>query len=85
MPEITETAAVADLQSAAAQLRYLIDAGIGVDLDDYGTAYSSPVISRPLPPPDQLDTAQREKQAGCHRRPTNRLPSPVHAAFTPRA
>ncbi len=47
--EITETAAVTDLPSAAAQLRALIDAGIGVALDDYGTAYSSLAMLRDLP------------------------------------
>lgn len=47
--EITETAAVTDLPSAAAQLRSLIDAGIGVALDDYGTAYSSLAMLRDLP------------------------------------
>ncbi len=47
--EITETAAVADLPSAARQLQGLIDAGIGVALDDYGTAYSSLSMLRDLP------------------------------------
>ncbi|MGO4190074.1 putative bifunctional diguanylate cyclase/phosphodiesterase [Arthrobacter sp. YAF17] len=47
--EITETAAVADLRSAAAQLRELTDVGIGVALDDYGTAYSSLAMLRDLP------------------------------------
>ena len=47
--EITETAAVVDLQSATAQLRALIDSGIGVALDDYGTAYSSLAMLRDLP------------------------------------
>ena len=152
--EITGTAAVADLQSAAAQLRDMIDAGIGVALDDYGTAYSSLAMLRELPltglkldksfidtidtdptaailvagviapakalgltttadgverpaqlavlrelgcdtaqgylisrplPADQLDTALREKQEGRDLQPTNRPPTPVHAAFTPRA
>ncbi|TLM74531.1 bifunctional diguanylate cyclase/phosphodiesterase [Pseudarthrobacter sp. NamB4] len=47
--EITESAAISDLASAAAQLRALMDAGIGVDLDDYGTAYSSLSLLRELP------------------------------------
>lgn len=47
--EITETAAITDLPSAAAQLQALIDAGIGVALDDYGTAYSSLAMLRDLP------------------------------------
>lgn len=47
--EITETAAVADFRSAAKQLQELIDAGIGVALDDYGTAYSSLSMLRDLP------------------------------------
>lgn len=47
--EITETAAVSDFRSAAEQLRELIDAGIGVALDDYGTAYSSLSLLRDLP------------------------------------
>lgn len=47
--EITESAAIVDLPSAAAQLRMLIDSGIGVALDDYGTAYSSLSLLRELP------------------------------------
>jgi len=47
--ELTETAAVADFRSAAKQLQELIDAGIGVALDDYGTAYSSLSMLRDLP------------------------------------
>lgn len=47
--EITESAAIADIRSAAAQLQTLIDAGIGVALDDYGTAYSSLALLRELP------------------------------------
>lgn len=47
--EITESAAIVDLSSAAAQLRTLIGAGIGVALDDYGTAYSSLSLLRELP------------------------------------
>ncbi|WP_354157530.1 EAL domain-containing protein [Arthrobacter sp. UYCu512] len=40
---------IADLRSAAAQLRELIAAGVGVALDDYGTAYSSLAMLRDLP------------------------------------
>ncbi|MHA7293875.1 putative bifunctional diguanylate cyclase/phosphodiesterase [Arthrobacter sp. HLT1-21] len=47
--EITESAPIADIPSAAAQLRTLIDSGIGVALDDYGTAYSSLALLRELP------------------------------------
>jgi len=47
--ELTESVAIADLPSAAAQLRALIDTGIGVALDDYGTAYSSLSLLRELP------------------------------------
>jgi diguanylate cyclase (GGDEF)-like protein len=47
--ELTESAAIVDLSSAAAQLRTLIGAGIGVALDDYGTAYSSLSLLRELP------------------------------------
>lgn len=47
--EITESAAVADFRSAARQLQELIDAGVGVALDDYGTAYSSLSMLRNLP------------------------------------
>ena len=47
--EITESAAIVDLPSAAAQLRTLIGSGIGVALDDYGTAYSSLSLLRELP------------------------------------
>jgi diguanylate cyclase (GGDEF)-like protein len=47
--EITESAAIVDFSSAAAQLRTLIGAGIGVALDDYGTAYSSLSLLRELP------------------------------------
>ena len=47
--EITETTAVSDLRTAAKQLQEVIDAGIGVALDDYGTAYSSLALLRSLP------------------------------------
>ncbi|MFB0840333.1 putative bifunctional diguanylate cyclase/phosphodiesterase [Arthrobacter sp. E44] len=47
--EITESAAIVDLPSAASQLRALIHAGTGVALDDYGTAYSSLALLRELP------------------------------------
>jgi EAL domain-containing protein (putative c-di-GMP-specific phosphodiesterase class I) len=47
--EITESAAITDLPSAVAQLRTLISSGIGVALDDYGTAYSSLSLLRELP------------------------------------
>lgn len=47
--EVTETAAITNLPSAAAQLRALIEVGIGVALDDYGTAYSSLAMLRDLP------------------------------------
>ncbi|WP_406636715.1 putative bifunctional diguanylate cyclase/phosphodiesterase [Pseudarthrobacter quantipunctorum] len=47
--EITESAAITDLPSAMAQLRTLISSGIGVALDDYGTAYSSLSLLRELP------------------------------------
>lgn len=47
--EITEGTALADVESAAAQLRELIEAGIGVALDDYGTAYSNLALIRDLP------------------------------------
>lgn len=47
--EITETAAIVDLHAATEQLRALIGSGIGVALDDYGTAYSSLAMLRDLP------------------------------------
>ena len=47
--EITEGTAITDLPGAAAQLQQLIDAGIGVALDDYGTAHSTPTLLRVLP------------------------------------
>lgn len=47
--EITEGTAITDLTGAALQLRQLIDAGVGVALDDYGTAHSTPTLLRVLP------------------------------------
>ncbi|UKA64445.1 putative bifunctional diguanylate cyclase/phosphodiesterase [Arthrobacter sp. FW306-04-A] len=47
--EITEGTAILDLPGAAVQLRQLIDAGVGVALDDYGTAHSTPTLLRVLP------------------------------------
>jgi EAL domain-containing protein (putative c-di-GMP-specific phosphodiesterase class I) len=47
--EITEGTAILDLPGAAAQLEQLIDAGLGVALDDYGTARSSLATLLALP------------------------------------
>lgn len=47
--EITEGTAIADVPGAAAQLRELIGAGLGVALDDFGTAHSSLSKLRALP------------------------------------
>lgn len=47
--EITESTAIIDLPGAAAQMRELIDAGVGVALDDYGTAHSTLALLRALP------------------------------------
>lgn len=47
--EITEGTAIRDMPGAAAQLQQLIDAGVGVALDDYGTAYSTLALLRALP------------------------------------
>lgn len=47
--EITEGTAIADVPSVASQLRELIDMGLGVALDDYGSAYSSLAMLRALP------------------------------------
>ncbi|GAA4045866.1 hypothetical protein GCM10023063_36170 [Arthrobacter methylotrophus] len=47
--EITEGRAIADVPSAASQLRELISMGVGVALDDYGSAYSSWAMLRALP------------------------------------
>ncbi|GAC1385136.1 MAG: hypothetical protein NVSMB43_25450 [Pseudarthrobacter sp.] len=47
--EITEGTAILDLPGAAAQLQELIDAGVGVALDDYRAAYSTLAMLRALP------------------------------------
>lgn len=47
--EITEGTAIADLPGAAAQLQQLIDAGVGVALDDYGTDHSTLALLQALP------------------------------------
>lgn len=47
--EITEGTAILDLPRAAAQLQQLIDAGLGVVLDDYGTAEASLATLLALP------------------------------------
>ncbi|GAA3318137.1 putative bifunctional diguanylate cyclase/phosphodiesterase [Arthrobacter ramosus] len=47
--EITEGTAITDMPGAAVQLQQLIDAGDGVALDDYGTAYSTLALLRALP------------------------------------
>lgn len=47
--EITEGIEIVDVPSAASQLRELIDMGLGVALDDYGSAYSSLAMLRALP------------------------------------
>lgn len=47
--EITEGTAILDLPGAAAQLQQLIDAGLGVVLDDYGTAQASLATLLALP------------------------------------
>ncbi|MFH5880007.1 putative bifunctional diguanylate cyclase/phosphodiesterase [Arthrobacter sp. NA-172] len=47
--EITEGIAIADVPAAASQLRELIEMGLGVALDDYGSAYSSLAMLRVLP------------------------------------
>lgn len=47
--EITEGTAIVDVPSAASQLQELIDMGVGVALDDYGSAYSSLAMLRVLP------------------------------------
>lgn len=39
--EVTETQAMRDYKVIAAQLRQLLDMGIGVSIDDFGTGYSS--------------------------------------------
>jgi EAL domain-containing protein (putative c-di-GMP-specific phosphodiesterase class I) len=47
--EITEGTAITDKPGAAVQLQQLIDAGVGVALDDYGTDYSTLALLRALP------------------------------------
>ncbi|MDQ0029401.1 putative bifunctional diguanylate cyclase/phosphodiesterase [Arthrobacter bambusae] len=47
--EITEGMAIVDVPAVASQLRELIDMGVGVALDDYGSAYSSVAMLRVLP------------------------------------
>ncbi|WAH98114.1 putative bifunctional diguanylate cyclase/phosphodiesterase [Arthrobacter sp. MMS18-M83] len=47
--EITEGTAILDLPGAATQLQQLIDAGLGVVLDDYGTAQASLATLLALP------------------------------------
>lgn len=47
--EVTETAVMADLETASALLQRLADDGFGVALDDFGTGYSSLAYLRSLP------------------------------------
>ncbi|MCG8480069.1 MAG: bifunctional diguanylate cyclase/phosphodiesterase, partial [Spirochaetales bacterium] len=47
--EITETAAMGRIDTAAAQLAKLTDAGIRVSIDDFGTGYSSLAYLKELP------------------------------------
>ncbi|MGM7775416.1 putative bifunctional diguanylate cyclase/phosphodiesterase [Arthrobacter sp. KNU-44] len=47
--ELTEGTAITDMPGAAVQLQQLIDAGVGVALDDYGTAHSTLALLRALP------------------------------------
>ncbi|MEP7794598.1 EAL domain-containing protein [Sanguibacter sp. 25GB23B1] len=47
--EITETAAVADLEATAEQLRELRGHGVQIALDDFGTGHSSLTMLRALP------------------------------------
>ena len=47
--EVTETAVMADPESASAVLRRIADDGFGVALDDFGTGYSSLAYLRNLP------------------------------------
>ena len=47
--ELTEGTSLVDVPGATRQLRELIDAGVGVALDDYGTGNSSLALIRTLP------------------------------------
>lgn len=47
--EVTESSAVADLPTVIGQLARLRDAGFAVDLDDFGTGWSSLAVLRNLP------------------------------------
>ncbi len=47
--EVTETAVMADTESASAVLRRIADDGFGIALDDFGTGYSSLAYLRRLP------------------------------------
>ena len=47
--EVTETAVMADPETASAVLRRLADDGYGIALDDFGTGYSSLAYLRSLP------------------------------------
>ncbi|GGA71964.1 hypothetical protein GCM10011369_12160 [Neiella marina] len=47
--EITESAAIGDLDHSRAMLQQLVDAGISVSLDDFGTGYSSLSLLKQLP------------------------------------
>lgn len=47
--EITEGIAILDVPSAAAQLQELVNAGVSVAMDDFGTAHSSLAMLRALP------------------------------------
>jgi EAL domain-containing protein (putative c-di-GMP-specific phosphodiesterase class I) len=47
--EVTETAVMADPETASAVLRRIADDGFGVALDDFGTGYSSLAYLRSLP------------------------------------
>ncbi len=47
--EVTETALLADLGVATAQMRRLRDLGVGLAIDDFGTGYSSLTYLRKLP------------------------------------
>lgn len=47
--EITETAAITDLDNTRATLQQLVNAGISISLDDFGTGYSSLSLLNQLP------------------------------------